>query len=197
MQSLSRTQLRKHLQLLRSHLSSEYIQCSSQKISDRLLKHPLWHGALHIGIYLSIKNEVDTQYLLEAIWKTGKNAYLPRIQDNHELAFAPYVSETALSRSRFGILEPATPIDFCKTADLDLVIVPLLGFDPKCNRLGMGAGHYDRTFAFLHTENKPPKPILIGVAYETQKVDSLPAEKWDVPLDLIVTEKELYPVGLY
>ncbi len=79
---------------------------------------------------------------------------------------------------------------------MDLVLIPLVGFDADGNRLGMGAGFYDRTFAFLQQNKRPTKPYLLGIAYEIQKIDQIIAETWDVRLDGIVTEKNFYEIKM-
>lgn len=71
---------------------------------------------------------------------------------------------------------------------LDLVIVPLLGFDKFGNRIGSGAGFYDRTFAFMHHENVIIKPILIGLSFNVQQLKKIETHKLDVKLDNVVTE---------
>ena len=196
---MSRDVLRKQLLQQRAALSAEYVKEHSQKISDVLVKQPPWMEATTIGIYLSIKNEVDTRPILEAIWESGKKAYAPIIRHCEErsdvaiqyLAFAHYTPTTPLSKNRFGILEPLSP-EFFPQEHLDLVLVPLVGFDTQGNRLGMGAGYYDRTFAFLNTMPRPTQPLLVGLAYELQKIDQLANEAWDVPLNAIVTEEKAY-----
>ncbi len=73
--------------------------------------------------------------------------------------------------------------------ELDLVFLPLVAFDRVGHRVGMGGGYYDRTFAFVQQMHH--KPILIGLAYEMQQVDGLPFCTWDIPLDGVLTEKQL------
>ena len=75
---------------------------------------------------------------------------------------------------------------------LDLILLPLVGFDLKGNRLGMGGGYYDRTLSYLRHRRFWIKPRLVGVAHECQKVDSLIARPWDIPLDAVVTETAFY-----
>lgn len=111
------------------------------------------------------------------------------------MRFAAYQAHTQLKLNRYGIAEPDN-LDFLPAAALDLVIVPLLGFDKHGQRLGSGAGHYDRTFAFLNNLVKPSKPVLIGLAYELQAVTTLPAASWDVRLDHIITENAVYSYDL-
>ena len=74
---------------------------------------------------------------------------------------------------------------------LDIVLVPLLAFDRRGTRLGSGGGYYDRSFAFLHGQARPHRPLLVGVGYAFQEVESLPAAAWDVALDYIATDAEL------
>ena len=70
--------------------------------------------------------------------------------------------------------------------------MPLVAFDTECNRLGMGGGYYDRTLGFLHRRNRWQSPRLIGVAHDCQKVDPLPIQNWDIPLQGVITESTFY-----
>ena len=76
--------------------------------------------------------------------------------------------------------------------ELDLILAPLVGFDTHGNRLGMGGGYYDRTFAYLKHRLHWQKPRLIGLAYELQRVADLANHAWDVPLQSVVTEQHIY-----
>ena len=76
--------------------------------------------------------------------------------------------------------------------DLDIVFTPLVAFDTAGNRVGMGAGFYDRSFAFRKHRRNWRRPLLIGVAYDFQRVPHIPARTWDVPVDLVVTDKKTY-----
>jgi 5-formyltetrahydrofolate cyclo-ligase len=93
-----------------------------------------------------------------------------------------------LKRNRFGILEPVGG-QALSSRWLDLVFVPVVGFDIRGTRLGMGAGFYDRALAWRHTRNAWRGPRLIGLAYAFQQVDSIAAQAHDVHLDAVVTEK--------
>jgi 5-formyltetrahydrofolate cyclo-ligase len=95
-----------------------------------------------------------------------------------------------LVKNRYGIDEPAyAPATVMRAAMLDIVLLPLVGFDLEGNRLGMGKGYYDRTFAASRTRWRCPK--LLGIAHGLQEVAQLPRAAWDVPLDGIVTERGL------
>ena len=94
-----------------------------------------------------------------------------------------------MTRNRFNIEEPT--LDSTAIIELtahDCLLMPLVGFDAKGNRLGMGGGFYDRTLAPLQRLcDGPPRPLLIGVAHDCQQVPVLPIEPWDIPLDVIIT----------
>lgn len=134
---------------------------------------------------------MDLSPLISRLWSMGKRTYLPGLH-GQELWFLPYTRYTPLCRNRFGIPEPdAPPRSRCLRQALDLVLMPLVAFDESGNRLGMGGGYYDRTFAYLLNRRRWRRPMLLGVAYEFQCVESLPTRHWDVPLDGVVTDKRV------
>jgi 5-formyltetrahydrofolate cyclo-ligase len=150
-----------------------------------LLRHaqPLLRRYCRIGLYFPLKEEIDPTLMMQAALKKNKKVYLPVLQGKR-LLFASI--ETALwKKNRFGIPEPrgrkASP------KNMDIVFVPLLGFDEYRNRLGMGGGFYDRTFAFLKHRESWRSPRLIGLAFDEQKVDRLPVDPWDMQLDAVIT----------
>ncbi|WP_334064378.1 5-formyltetrahydrofolate cyclo-ligase [Alteromonas genovensis] len=106
------------------------------------------------------------------------------------LLFLEYGPHTTLVKNKYNIDEPelACP-NVVPTSNIDVILMPLVGFDSKGNRLGMGGGYYDRTLAF--TQFTQQKPILIGIAHDEQEVETLPFEPWDIPLDIIVTPKRI------
>lgn len=85
-------------------------------------------------------------------------------------------------------MEPENTIEIFPK-NLDFVLVPLVGFDLRGHRLGMGGGCFDKTFAFL-LEGSSSKPLLIGLGYECQEVADLPKEEWDVSLAGVLTERK-------
>lgn len=113
---------------------------------------------------------------------------MPVLTPEKSLFFVYYEKGDALSANQYGIGEPENKSRIIPTHQLDLVIAPLVAFDAHGNRLGTGGGYYDRTFAFLH-ENKRDKPSLLGLAYLTQSMKTLPLEPWDIPLDGVITEQ--------
>jgi 5-formyltetrahydrofolate cyclo-ligase len=146
-----------------------------------------------------VRGEVDTTPIINAIWQANKSCYLPIInpQSNGDaLCFRKYLPDDDLKKNKFNIPEPLYDENYIIHPDqLDVVIMPLVGFDENCNRIGYGGGFYDRTFAFKSTHKKTAldaKPVMIGIAYEIQKIAFFIPEKWDIPLYKIITEENIY-----
>jgi len=116
----------------------------------------------------------------------GKVAFLPTIKGN-SLVFKRYASGDRLYKNRFGIPEPSGGQPMFTVDKLDLVLVPLVGFDNRGNRLGMGAGFYDRCFQYVRT-----RPWRIGVAHELQKLAEIPQDPWDKPMHAVLTDRHSY-----
>jgi len=156
---------------------------------------PIVERGQYIAAYLSNDGEVETQAIIESLWACGKACYLPilRSSPQRSLWFGRYAPETTLTPNKFGIPEPSIGEDtISEPWILDVALVPLVAFDLFGNRIGMGGGYYDRTFAYLKDASRPCSLVLIGLAFECQKWDRIPAEPWDVPLDGMVTEKAFY-----
>lgn len=191
----SRRELRSALRTARRALSRPERQQYAENCARHLLNHPAFRNARRIAAYLPADGELDTRPLIERAWTMGKRVYLPVLVPHGEnrLWFARYTPDTLLVSNRFGIPEPARA-QHRRIAPLalDAVFTPLVAFDPTGHRLGMGGGFYDRSFAYLLRHRRWLRPRLIGLAYDFQRVDRLPAEAWDVPLHAIVTDRFLY-----
>lgn len=184
--------LRNNLRNKRRHLSAIKQQQHSKTIFKRIYHSRMYRRAKHIALYLSADGEVDLSLLINQLHAGSKKCYLPVIISKQHaiMAFAPYKKETPLTSNCFGILEPVFQRKQLKTArQLDLILAPLVGFDEQGNRIGMGAGFYDR--ALQNLTSNVLKPQFIGVAHELQKVSKLQSQDWDVALDAIVTERRL------
>jgi 5-formyltetrahydrofolate cyclo-ligase len=147
--------------------------------------------AKHVGFYLAHDSEIDPAPLLARAQARGKHCYLPVLSriNGDRLWFAPLEQDTAFRPNRFGIPEPCvSPRELVRAAALDLILMPLVGFDPQGNRLGMGGGFYDRSLDYLRGRRHWRKPHLVGLAYGFQRVDALPVNDWDVPLTAVVTD---------
>ncbi|MBJ7536890.1 5-formyltetrahydrofolate cyclo-ligase [Marinomonas transparens] len=179
----SRQRLRRQLRQARRHLSADEQQTAAQQIVERII--PYLSDIKHIALYLTNDGEISPHLLCEYLWLQGLHTYLPVVKDKH-LVFASYTPDTIWQENRFGIKEPITTL-YKEGNELDLVVLPLVGFDEQGGRLGMGGGFYDRTFA---DKNSAEAPLLIGLAHDCQQVKSLPIENWDVPLQAIITPSQ-------
>lgn len=150
--------------------------------------------AKHVAAYLAFDGEADPMELMVGAVEQDKKVYLPIIVGKSKpLSFAPWTPTTKMIRNRFDILEPDVDRSEWVAADqLDFVINPLVAFDENCNRIGVGGGYYDRTFAFLNEPETERSVKLVGFAFELQKLDSIEPQSWDVRLDAVVTESNLY-----
>lgn len=166
---------------------------AAEALTALLTALPCYHSAQHLAAYMSVDGEMDTRPLLQQAHRDGKHIYLPVLPAEHavELRFNSWSPATAMHQNRFQILEPvASNATGIEPRSLDLVLTPLVAFDSSGNRLGMGAGFYDRTFAFLKAGSD--KPLMLGLAYEFQRLERLEEASWDVALAGVVTEHNVY-----
>lgn len=194
MNSQQRDQLRKNIRQQRRSLKEHQQEQNAFLLAHSLTHHPLFLNAKRIACYLAEDGEIDPVYIIEKAWRYKKQVYLPVLPPTGKsLFFAPYSKNSKLKLNRFGIAEPDVhPKYWIRARQLNLVLLPLVAFDEKGNRLGMGGGFYDRSLAFTTHRKQWHSPHLIGLAHELQKVEHLPCESWDVPLNLIATEIGFY-----
>jgi len=194
-EGLSRPALRRKLRQTRRQLSPAQQRHAARRLYRQLSHHPLFRRARHIALYLPNDGEIDPRLLLRAAQRRGKATYLPVLNPwpRTRMVFQRIEPGERLRRNRFGIFEPVI-----RTARqrrvwaLDLLLMPLVGFDGNGGRLGMGGGFYDRSLAHRARRKKSHKPTLLGLAHECQRVDRLPLESWDVPLLGTVTDRGWY-----
>ena len=152
------------------------------------------HGASDIAVargavisgFMPIRSEADTRPLMEALRERGGRLVLPVVLDRETIVFRCFEADTPLVKTGFGTTGPG---EDAEVLDPDILLVPLSVFDGRGQRVGYGAGHYDRAIARLHARGK--QPVLIGVAFDCQEVPSVPAEPHDVSLHAILTESGL------
>ncbi|MDB4307686.1 5-formyltetrahydrofolate cyclo-ligase [Gammaproteobacteria bacterium] len=182
--------LRQKLKAQRHALSAQYVAAASNNIAEKFWHSPIIKHAESIAIYQATAGEVDCHPLVKIAWARNLRVFAP-ILAGKQLKFAPLNSDSELTKNRFEILEPVYTNDtLIEPMNLDIVIVPLLAFDTSLNRLGMGAGYYDRTFAFSKQQSGQPQPLLVGIGYSFQQVAALEAQPWDVPMHVVITENE-------
>ena len=192
---LSRPQLRRMLRKARRELTPSEQRKAALGLYRQLAQHPLFRRAKHISLYLPTDGEIDPRLLLRAAQRRGKATYLPVLSawPRTKMVFQRVKPGEKLLPNRFRILEPRVNAKRQrKVWALDLVLLPLVGFDDAGGRLGMGGGFYDRSLAYLARRQSWRKPTLLGLAHECQKVDRLAQASWDVPLAGTVTDKQWY-----
>lgn len=189
-----RATLRETLRERRLALPARTRMAAAEALAERLRTLPELAGAGYVAGYWAVRGEMSLHALLTP---APDFVYcLPCITPERLLHFAPWRCGDALVQNRYGIPEPELlPESQLTPGDMDVVLVPLVGFDRRGTRLGAGGGYYDRSFAFLRGLPRPARPLLVGVAYDFQEVDALPAEAWDVPMDLIVTDARTLRCG--
>jgi len=192
MKSISET--RNQIRALRRETDLQTRAANSSKICDRFWNLEMFQTAEHVAAYLAFDGEADPMELMTLAAERGKQIYLPVIVGKTKpLSFASWTPSTIMIKNRFGILEPHVELSKRVDADqLDFVVNPLVGFDEQCNRIGVGGGFYDRTFGFLNEPGKRKSVMLVGFAFEHQKLDSIEPQPWDVRLDAVVTESKVY-----
>ena len=186
----SRHELRRELLARRNAMPTAEARKAALEAARQLAASPGFRSAVRVAGYVALEHELDPAPVVQAALNAGKAVYLPRVLDSVHMEFVRWRAGEPLHANRFGIPEPAADPDrVLAPEDLDLALVPLLGFDGRGNRLGFGAGFYDRAFAFRRVDRAPP--LLCGCAYAWQETGPLAAADWDVPLDAVVTEHGL------
>lgn len=186
-----RRDLRQRLAERRRALSPQQRIAAAQGVRRSLEQLPEYHTDARVAGYWAVQGELALNLAIPPLLARGQQFLLPVLAHDRTLAFAPWTPGEPVAPNRYGIPEPATPERPLAPFQLDLVLVPVLGFDRYGQRLGYGGGWYDRSFAFLGEQARPTEPLLVGIAYDFQQVDTLPAEAWDIPLDFIATDREL------
>jgi 5-formyltetrahydrofolate cyclo-ligase len=193
--TLDKNQFRQRLRAARRLLSAEERERASHALSETIFKLAAFRASRRIAAYLPFDGEIDPAPIAERARRLNKEFFLPVLSHirSDRLWFAPCPEHARMRANRFGIPEPVVPARArVRAQDLDLILLPLVGFDTDGNRLGMGAGFYDKSLAFLSYRRAWQKPKIVGLAYECQRVPHLPHEPWDVPLSGIATERTLY-----
>lgn len=184
-----KTALRQQLRRSRAAMAPEYAHNAAIAAAQHLAGCLWIRRARHVATYLDYGSELQTSPLIDVLLAGGKQVYVPKITTGNRMRFLRLDRRTPLRQNRHGIAEPARSRPAQRLRRMDVVILPLLGFDAQGNRLGTGGGYYDRALAFARTFHRP---LLIGYGYACQKVDSIPHERWDIRLDAVATEQGLF-----
>jgi 5-formyltetrahydrofolate cyclo-ligase len=190
-----KSNLRQKLRVRRRALSADEQRQAARRLAVNLTGTRLFLTSRRVACYLPNDGEIDSALVIKHIRRMRKILYLPVLSrlSHDRLWFAEAGPKTKLAPNRFGIPEPVVKSrDLIRAQELDLILMPLVGFDDKGNRLGMGGGFYDRSLEFLHHRNHWRKPHLLGIAYDFQRVNGLVADPWDVPLQGVITDQAVY-----
>jgi len=158
---------------------------AAQVLADHADAIGIRPGTIVSGFW-PIRSEIDPRPLMDALATRGATIALPAVIDRQTIVFRRHDPDVPLVPGGFGTMAPGPDAE---TLDPDLMLVPLSAFDAAGNRIGYGAGHYDRAIARLHASGQPPR--LVGLAFECQRVDHVPTEPHDVPLHTVLTENGL------
>jgi len=182
-----RLNIRKSRQALNPQEAKLYANaCFKQLITADLLQKKQ-----NIAIYLPFDNELDTYNIIQYCWDNEICVFLPvlsKIRPSY-LQFCQFTRQTPLKKNHLGIDEPQiTDENIIEIQSLDYLFMPLVAFDTRGYRLGMGGGFYDRSLAELSSSS----PLKIGLAYDFQFQTSIPVESWDQPMDKVFTPSQCF-----
>ncbi len=180
-------QLRMAAITARRSMSSADRNVASRRITDRFLNSRYFLVSETIACYLSTWDEVDTGAIIERAWSAKKRIFLPVIAARGYMMFRETLPETEMKMNHFGLWEPVSG-ELISAFELDVVVTPLVAFDGERNRIGMGGGYFDRTFAFLSGRRHWLRPKLIGMAFDCQRVEKISPNPWDIPVFRVFTE---------
>ncbi len=178
-----KAQIRDEILRKRNSLSEEERLNKSKKIKDNLLSLDEYKKAKNVMFFVSFGSEVHTHEMIKEALK-NKTVIVPKVINNQIEPSLIIDFDSLIPSGKFGILEPieAMPIAY---KNIDLILVAGIAFDKEGYRLGYGLGYYDKFLAKL------PKALKIGLCFDFQVVEKLPREAHDVPVDMVVTDKEV------
>jgi 5-formyltetrahydrofolate cyclo-ligase len=184
-------EMRQSNRKLRAALTSPQLELAAMALAQNIIELDAYRQARRVAVYFAVNGEIGLDPLIDDALAAGKQLYLPNL-DRLSLRFSPYFHGQKMRINKFRLPEPDVgDAEMLAPDELDLVLAPLVVFDENLNRIGMGGGFYDRSFAFRKNPGTT-RPVLVGVAHELQKVERIVPEDWDVRLDMIVTDEAVY-----
>ncbi|VVM08544.1 5-formyltetrahydrofolate cyclo-ligase [Methylacidimicrobium cyclopophantes] len=189
----SLTEKEEQRRILRKRLaerSEDERKAASRLLAERLVLLPEWQAARRVGLFASLPSEPNTDLLFERARQEGKRVFYPWFRgENRSLGFAEVEALEALHPGPLRFREPVA-VEVGEEIEVDLLLIPGLGFDRSGMRLGRGGGSYDRTLAELR-----PDVVRAGLFFSWQELPRVAVEVHDRGMDIVVTEKELTRVG--
>jgi 5-formyltetrahydrofolate cyclo-ligase len=189
--NIDKKTLREQLIKKRSGLSPEFVLQKSQGVMNLLRAIAQWKDVQEVLVYWPIKGEVDIRPLVSELWQRGCRVLLPRCRPDAfgQMDIACASCEEDLTPGPFSIMEPdeknCPAVSNCSP---DMALIPGVCFDRRGYRLGFGGGYYDRLLASDYMR----ETLTIGLGYDFQFVDKLPVQPWDMPVNIVCTEEELW-----
>ena len=180
--------LRQSIRIQRRSISTSDREKFAKQLLSQVQRLANFKRGQKIALYLPNDGEIDTKYIHNFLKNRCLNIYLP-ILVGKSLKFAKVGKN--FRKNKFGIDEPVST-QILNASQLNILFMPLVGFDKFKNRIGMGGGFYDRTLDFKKRQQNYKNPKLYGLAFDCQEVAKLNAESWDVPLDAVVTPTTIY-----
>ncbi|MCB1842354.1 MAG: 5-formyltetrahydrofolate cyclo-ligase [Halioglobus sp.] len=183
--------LRQALRQRRKRLDGAAQASAARQLVTFIEQIPLWQQATSLAIYRPADGEIGTDPLIEKGRQLGKHIFLPVIDPDDRLRFALWETQASLQENRYGIGEPPPQAPRRALADIDILFMPLVGWDTRGGRLGMGGGFYDRCLGNTAWDKASPRPLLVGLAHDCQEIACVPREPWDVALEYVATASRL------
>jgi 5-formyltetrahydrofolate cyclo-ligase len=179
----AKLEIRKRMKTIRGLIPISACEKRSAQICQRVLNLPELSNAKTVMGYVAMNREADPRAILLHVLQLGGTAVLPRIVGPGTLSLHRWTADQTLRRTPQGLLEPESDAEQVEEKNVDLVIVPCLGVDPRGHRIGYGRGYYDRLLPRLTAAHK------VAIAYDFQLLAEAPYADHDAPVDHIVTDK--------
>ena len=177
---MSKFRLRKKILKIRENKNRKNIKIDFSKLMSLLKKEKV--NKKNIGGYYPVNYEFNDLDILKELEKKNFKISLPKIKKNYVMNFYKWSFKEPLKINKYGIPEPISKI----LVYPDILLIPLVAFDKKLNRLGYGGGYYDR---LIEKFTKRKKVLKIGLALSVQKINKVPINKYDKKLDFVLTNK--------
>ncbi|MBL4622645.1 MAG: 5-formyltetrahydrofolate cyclo-ligase [Immundisolibacteraceae bacterium] len=191
-----RRQARQRLRRGRRALTVSDQAIAAVAMARRVVTSHFFQNAYRIAIYWPADGEISPLPLADRALAMGKQVYLPELprKPSQRMRFAPLAGDVRFSLNRFGI--PEVDVGYRETLSvnqLDLLVLPVVGMDLLGNRIGMGAGYYDRVLENCYS--RAITPTLLGVAHSLQLLDAIEVQRWDIPLHWLATDLNVFAAG--
>lgn len=176
----TKREIRDQLKKIRNNMEDTEWQHATESITARVVQSDWFREATDIFCYMNIGSEVGTLGIIEEAWRLGKDVWLPKVSGT-DMEFYLIRSVTELCKGTFGVMEPTGESEKAEGTD-GLMIVPGIAFDRELHRIGYGKGYYDRYIS------RHPELITMGISFNVQLLEKIPAEEQDQKLDILITE---------